>query len=61
MDFTYDGYCSLLSLIEQSGYEIVDYKNWEEKKRCVILRHDNNLMNYGKMLKTMVYIRMKSF
>ena len=40
MNFTYDGYCSLLSLIEQSGYEIVDYQNWEEKKRCVILRHD---------------------
>lgn len=40
MNFTYDSYCSLLSLIEQSGYEIADYHNWEEKKRCVILRHD---------------------
>lgn len=40
MNFTYGGYCSLLSLIEQSEYEISDYDNWEEKKRCVILRHD---------------------
>lgn len=40
MNFTYDSYCSLLSLIEQSGYEIADYNNWEQKKRCVILRHD---------------------
>ncbi|MCH5261445.1 MAG: hypothetical protein J1F42_00865 [Lachnospiraceae bacterium] len=40
MNFTYDGYCSLLSLIEQSGYEIVNYNNWEDTKRCVILRHD---------------------
>lgn len=40
MNFTYDDYCSLLSLIEQRGYEIVDYYNWEEKKRCIILRHD---------------------
>lgn len=40
MNFTYDGYCFLLSMIEQSGYEIVNYHNWEGKKRCVILRHD---------------------
>ncbi|MCH5250246.1 MAG: hypothetical protein J1E98_09940 [Lachnospiraceae bacterium] len=40
MNFTYDGYCSLLSLIGKSGYEIVDYNNWEDTKRCVILRHD---------------------
>ena len=51
MNFTYDSYCSLLSLIEQSGYEIADYNNWAEKERCVILRHDvdNDLSKALKM------------
>lgn len=40
MNFTYDSYCSLLSLIKQNGYDITDYNDWESKMRCVILRHD---------------------
>ena len=45
MNFTYDSYCSLLSLIDECGYEIGDYTNWEGKNKCVILRHDidNNI------------------
>lgn len=40
MEFTYESYCSLLSLIDSSGYEFADFENWEDKTRCVILRHD---------------------
>lgn len=40
MQFTYDSYCSLLSLIENCGYEFADFENWREKSHCVILRHD---------------------
>ncbi|MCH5248894.1 MAG: hypothetical protein J1E98_03130 [Lachnospiraceae bacterium] len=40
MNFTYDSYCSLLSLIKQNGYDITDYNDWESKRRCVVLRHD---------------------
>lgn len=40
MTFTYDGYKTLLSLLREHGYEIAGYRNWQEKDRCVILRHD---------------------
>lgn len=40
MQFTYDAYRELLSLLKQHGYEIANYHNWQTKRRCVILRHD---------------------
>lgn len=40
MDFSYTGYVRLLSLLRQRAYEIVDYHDYEEHPRCVILRHD---------------------
>lgn len=40
MNFTYDDYHNLLLLLQNHGYEIVNYNNWIYKKRCVILRHD---------------------
>ncbi len=40
MKFTYDGYGNLLRKIRGKGYQIADYKNWQESDRCVILRHD---------------------
>ena len=40
MTFTFDGYRSLLWLLREHGYEVANYHNWQEKKRCVILRHD---------------------
>lgn len=40
MDFTYDSYYQLLSLLKSCGYEVTSYDSWSEKKRCVILRHD---------------------
>ena len=40
MQFTYDAYRELLSLLNQHGYEIANYYNWQTKGRCVILRHD---------------------
>ena len=40
MMFTYEGYSSLLSLLNKHRFEIATYDNWREKDRCVILRHD---------------------
>lgn len=40
MEFTYNGYRNLLSILAQHGYQIADYHNWQDKPRCVILRHD---------------------
>lgn len=40
MDFSYTGYVRLLSLLRQHAYEIVDYHDYEDHPRCVILRHD---------------------
>lgn len=40
MQFTYDSYRKLLILLQKQGYEQSAYHNWENKKRCVILRHD---------------------
>ena len=40
MTFTYDGYRALLRMLRGHGYEAASYHNWQEKERCVILRHD---------------------
>ena len=40
MHFTYEAYKNLLSDLKAHGYEIASYDNWQEKGRCVILRHD---------------------
>lgn len=40
MEFTYDGYRGLLTLLAEHGYQVANYYNWQEKQRCVILRHD---------------------
>lgn len=40
MEFTYDSYRSLLSLLAEHGCQTADYHNWQQKQRCVILRHD---------------------
>ena len=40
MDFSYTGYVRLLLLLRQHAYETVDYHNYEDHPRCVILRHD---------------------
>lgn len=40
MPFTYAGYIQMLNLLKENGYQIVDYHNWIEHDKCVILRHD---------------------
>ena len=40
MQFTYDGYRELLSLLRASGYTFENYHSWRNAPRCVILRHD---------------------
>lgn len=50
MNFTYDDYHNLLLLLQNHGYETVNYNNWIHKKRCVILRHDIDT-DIGKALK----------
>ena len=40
MHFTYEAYKNLLSDLKAHGYETASYENWQEKGRCVILRHD---------------------
>lgn len=40
MQFTYDAYRDLLKALINHGYEFAFYENWQEKERCVILRHD---------------------
>lgn len=40
MKFTYDAYTTFLETLREHGYQTANYKNWQEKKRCVILRHD---------------------
>lgn len=40
MTFTYDGYRGLLGLLRENGYAAAGYHDWQEKDRCVILRHD---------------------
>ena len=40
MHFTYEAYKRLLCSLRDHGYEICGYDDWQDKKRCVILRHD---------------------
>ncbi len=40
MDFTYKAYKEMIKKLLDKGYEISDYKNYKEKKKVVILRHD---------------------
>lgn len=40
MEFTYNGYLRLLSLLKDHAYETVDYHHYKSYPRCVILRHD---------------------
>lgn len=40
MKFTFDGYKTLLYLLSDNGYIIVDYHNWKEYDKCAVLRHD---------------------
>ena len=40
MQFTYDSYRNLIILLKNKDYVVSSYHNWEDKKRCVILRHD---------------------
>ena len=40
MHFTYEAYKKLLSSLKEHGYKTASYENWQEKERCVILRHD---------------------
>lgn len=53
MIFTYGGYLGLLKLLEKNRYNVVDYHNWEQSDRCVILRHDvdNDLQKALEMAK----------
>lgn len=40
MDFTYKSYKNLLDLLSAHGYQTATYHDWENRDRCVILRHD---------------------
>lgn len=40
MDFTYKAYKDMIEKLLDKNYEISDYKNYKEKKKVVILRHD---------------------
>lgn len=40
MKFTYESYTELLRKLQRNGYHIVNYENWNEYDRSVILRHD---------------------
>ena len=40
MEFTYNSYIQMISLLRESGYCISDYDNWKSVKHPVILRHD---------------------
>lgn len=40
MDFTYKAYKEMVKKLLDKSYEISDYKNYKEKKKVAILRHD---------------------
>lgn len=40
MEFTYEAYENLLYILKETGYEFTNYRNWHDKEKCVILRHD---------------------
>lgn len=40
MNFTYDAYQEMLSLLKENRYQVCNYENYKLGNRCVILRHD---------------------
>lgn len=40
MNFTYDAYSHLISLVTEKGYSFESYTSWEESVKPCILRHD---------------------
>lgn len=40
MEFTFQGYRTLLTLLREQGYAFQNYHNYKAASRCVILRHD---------------------
>mgnify|MGYP001029709564 FL=1 len=40
MEFTYRAYRGLLALLQENGYSVRGYHDWNKTPRCVILRHD---------------------
>ena len=40
MDFTYKSYEELIGMLRSHGYVIASYRDWQDHKRCAILRHD---------------------
>ena len=40
MNFTYNAYEEMLSLLKENHYEVCSYETYQHSKRCVILRHD---------------------
>ena len=40
MKFTYEAYEDMINLLRQNDYQVVNYYNYENVNKCVILRHD---------------------
>lgn len=40
MNFTYSAYVHLIKLLQEAGYVITNYDDYDRSARCVILRHD---------------------
>lgn len=40
MNFTYKSYENFINRLKVNGYSFVNYHNWNEHDRCVLLRHD---------------------
>ena len=40
MEFTYDSYRKLISLLKQNAYQFCGYFDYTDKEKSVILRHD---------------------
>ena len=44
MDFSFSGYRKLLHLLKDNAYFVANYHNYTQYDRCVILRHDIDMM-----------------
>lgn len=40
MEFSYDGYKNLISLLQKNNYSFASYYNYKKFDKCVIMRHD---------------------
>ena len=40
MQFTYSSYLELIKSLRHHGYSVTNYRDWKDKERCAILRHD---------------------